>query len=99
MKRILHGGLVGATLGAAKGILDLSDIRWKDDPNPLNPYVDKVTPPPTYVHAAADQASVGLLGGLAFGAAQAALDESDRQEKRREWFRKRHKWPTNKNPH
>ena len=67
MKRIIHNGLLGAYLGAAKGMADLYNVRHTNYSSGINPYIDKVEPPPTYAHAAADQGSVGLLGGLAIG--------------------------------
>ena len=106
MKRIIHTGLSGAALGAwlvgMKGVSDLHAVRHKGNPfygpdygpDMTNMYVDRVKPPPTYVHAAADQGSVGLLGGLAVGAVQGALEEVGRQESRREALRKHYKWPS-----
>jgi len=64
MRRIAGGALVGAAFGASKGMVDLHQVRHGQTPYESNMYVDKVTPPPTYVHAAADQGIVGaLLGG------------------------------------
>ena len=63
MRRIAGGALVGAAFGASKGMVDLHQVRHGQTPYKSNMYVDKVTPPPTYVHAAADQGIVGALLG------------------------------------
>ena len=63
MRAIGRGAVVGAWLGASRGIMDLHQVRNSQNPHASNMYVDKVTPPPTYVHAAADQGIVGALLG------------------------------------
>ena len=63
MRAIARGAGVGAALGASKGMVDLHQVRHGLDPSLANMYVDKVTPPRTYIHAAADQGIVGALLG------------------------------------
>ena len=83
MKRIAGGALVGAAFGASKGIVDLHQLRHAQKPYEARGggiwYVDKVTPPPTYVHAAVDQGIVGaLIGGGTVGVLM--REEYDRQQ-------------------
>ena len=84
MKRAIHAASLGGLYGASKGILDLHQLRHgTGTPNSMNMYVDKVTPPPTYVHAAADQGVVGVLLGLGGGVVAQVKDEYDRQQAER----------------
>ena len=79
MRRIAGGALVGAAFGASKGMVDLHQVRHGQTPYESNMYVDKVTPPPTYVHAAVDQGIVGaLIGGGTVGVLM--REEYDRQQ-------------------
>ena len=83
MRRIAGGALVGAAFGASKGIVDLHQLRHAQKPYEARGggiwYVDKFTPPPTYVHAAVDQGIVGaLIGGGTVGVLM--REEYDRQQ-------------------
>ena len=69
---------MGAALGASKGMVDLHQVRHGQYPYQTNMYVDKVTPPPTYIHAAADQGVVGALMGGGFVATALLSEEYDR---------------------
>ena len=69
---------MGAALGASKGMVDLHHVRHSQDPSLANMYVDKVTPPPTYIHAAADQGVVGALMGGGFVATALLSEEYER---------------------
>ena len=78
MRRIAGGAALGAALGASKGIVDLHEVRQRQDYSLANMYVDKVTPPPTYIHAAADQGVVGALMGGGFVVGALLSEEYDR---------------------
>ena len=78
MRAIARGAAVGAALGASKGMVDLHQVRHGLDPSLANMYVDKVTPPPTYIHAAADQGVVGALMGGGFVATALLSEEYER---------------------
>ena len=83
MRRIAGGAFVGAAFGASKGIVDLHQLRHAQKPYEARGggiwYVDKVTPPPTYAHAAVDQGIVGaLIGGGTVGVLM--REEYDRQQ-------------------
>ena len=79
MRAIGRGTVVGAWLGASKGIMDLHQVRNRQNPHASNMYVDKVTPPPTYVHAAADQGIVGALLGAGTTLGVLMRDEYERE--------------------
>ena len=79
MRAIGRGAVVGAWLGASKGIMDLHQVRNSQNPHASNMYVDKVTPPPTYVHAAADQGIVGALLGAGTTLGVLMRDEYERE--------------------
>ena len=73
-----------AALGAMKGMSDLFYVRnpqyqleQRDHERATNMYLDKVTPPPTYLHAAADQGVVGFLGGLGIAGAMGVKKRHD----------------------
>ena len=69
---------MGAALGASKGMVDLHQVRHGIDPSPTNMYVDKVTPPRTYIHAAADQGIVGAMMGTGVVVGALLNEEYDR---------------------
>ena len=69
---------MGAALGASKGMVDLHHVRHSQDPSLGNMYVDKVTPPPTYIHAAADQGVVGAWMGAGLVASALLSEQYDR---------------------
>ena len=79
MRSIGKGAVVGAWLGASRGIMDLHQVRNSQNPHASNMYVDKVTPPPTYVHAAADQGIVGALLGAGTTLGVLMRDEYERE--------------------
>ena len=79
MRRIAGGAALGAVLGASKGMVDLHQVRHGQYPYETNMYVDKVTPPPTYVHAAADQGIVGALLGAGTTLGVLMRDEYERE--------------------
>ena len=78
MRAIARGAAVGAALGASKGMVDLHQVRHGQDPSLANMYVDKVTPPPTYIHAAADQGIVGAMMGTGVVVGALLNEEYDR---------------------
>ena len=79
MRAIGRGAVVGAWLGASKGIMDLHQVRNSQNGHESNMYVDKVTPPPTYIHAAADQGIVGALIGAGGTLGVLMRDEYERE--------------------
>ena len=78
MRAIARGAAVGAALGASKGMVDLHQVRHGLDPSLANMYVDKVTPPPTYIHAAADQGVVGAWMGAGLVATALLSEQYER---------------------
>ena len=65
-------------MGASKGMVDLHQVRHGQDPSLANMYVDKVTPPPTYIHAAADQGVVGAWMGAGLVASALLSEQYER---------------------